>query len=265
MNGRRPLVSIITPSFQQGEYLADNLRSIREQSYAHIEHIVRDGGSTDKTLQILRAADVRWVSQPDRGQTDALNSGLAEANGEVIGWVNSDDYLYPKAVEIAVDVLEKTGADAVYGRCLLVDAHGEQIGFYNTEPFSYRRLLVRNIIAQPAVFLRRRVYERFGPLDERLSFAMDYEYWLRCARDASFTYIPQLFAAYRIHPAAKTATGAMKHAAEANDLRMRYGRGVAPTWQLWLACLRTYIGGLAKSSTTGLKLLRYASWQRARD
>lgn len=265
MIGRRqPLVSIITPSFQQGSYLADNLRSIGEQSYKRIEHIVRDGGSTDDTLQILRASDVRWVSQRDRGQTDALNKGLAEGTGDVFGWVNSDDYLYPTAVERAIDILQSTGADVVYGKCLLVDAAGIRIGSYRTEPFSYRRLLIRNIIAQPAVFFRRRVYDRFGPFDERLGFAMDYEYWLRCGREASFTYVPELFAAYRIHPAAKTSTGALKHAAEANQLRMRYGRGVVPTWQLRLACLRTYLGGIAKSSATGVRLVQYMSWQRRR-
>jgi glycosyltransferase involved in cell wall biosynthesis len=239
------------------------LRSIREQSYANIEHIVRDGGSTDGTLELLRASDVRWSSQQDRGQTHALNLGLAETSGEIIGWVNSDDFLSARAVETAVGVLEESGADLVYGRCLLVDAEGREIGLYRTEMFSYARLLERNIIAQPAVFFHRRVYERFGPLNERLSFAMDYEYWLRCGRNASFRFVPEVLAAYRIHAAAKTSTGAMKHAAEANSLRMHYGRGHAPMWRLRLACLRTTIGGFAKSSPIGFRLLRYLSWQRS--
>jgi glycosyltransferase involved in cell wall biosynthesis len=262
----RPLVSIVTPSFQQAEYLPENLRSITAQSYQPIEHIIRDGGSTDGTLAILGSAQgVRWVSEADRGQTEALNRGLAESHGEIVGWVNSDDYLYPGAVETAVRVLEETGADAVYGRCLLVDAAGGKIGFYRTEPFSYQRLLIRNIIAQPALFFRRRLYNEFGPFDESLVFALDYEYWLRCAQGSSFIYIPELFAAYRIHQAAKTSTGAMKHAAEANMLRLRYGRGVLPRWRLWLACQRTSIGGLAKSTKVGLGLLKAASWRRVSE
>lgn len=259
-----PLVSIVSPSYQQADYIADLLRSVRVQSYPRIEHIVRDGGSTDATVKILKAAHARWVSEPDEGQTDALNKGLAETTGEIIGWVNSDDYLYPTAVERAVDALRKTGADAVYGRCLLVDGRGKDIGFYRTEPFSYARLLTRNIIAQPALFFRRRVYERFGPLDETLAFAMDYEYWLRCSRECSFAYVPELFAAYRIHPGAKTSKASIKHAAEANRLRMRYGRGIVPKWQLQIACVRTTLGGLVKSRSLGLRLLQSASWGRIR-
>ena len=260
---RQPLVSIVTPSFQQAAYLSENLRSVGAQSYWPIEHVIRDGGSTDGTVEILRSAPgARWVSETDRGQTDALNKGLAESRGEIIGWLNSDDYLYPGAVEVAVRVLEETGADAVYGRCLLVDGGGAKIGFYRTEPFSYQRLLIRNIIAQPALFFRRRLYDEFGPFDESLMFALDYEYWLRCGRRSSFIYVPELFAAYRIHPDAKTSTGAMKHAAEANMLRLRYGRGVLPAWRLWVACKRTYLGGLLKSSKMGLELTKAASWRR---
>ena len=96
----RPLVSILTPSYQQGRYLADNLKSVGQQSYAPIEHIVRDGGSTDETVEILRSAgvNVRWVSKRDGGQTDALNQALAESRGDIIGWLNSDDFYYPDAV-----------------------------------------------------------------------------------------------------------------------------------------------------------------------
>lgn len=260
-----PLVTIVTPSYQQAAFLPDNLRSIREQSYPSIEHIVRDGGSTDGTVDILReATGVTWKSERDGGQTDALNKGFAIARGEILGWVNSDDFLYPRAVEMAVEALQHSEVGAVYGRCVLVDASGGQIGAYRTEPFSYARLLVRNIIAQPAVFLRRELYEHFGALDAGLGFAMDYEYWLRCSRMAPFVHVPELFAAYRIHPAGKTSAGAIRHAAEANRLRMRYGRGILPTWRLRLACARTWIGGFVKSSATGIWLLRVASWQRAR-
>jgi len=257
----------VTPSFQQGRYLAQNVASVRDQTYPLVEHIVRDGGSTDETLDLLRSASgsLRYVSEPDRGQTDALNKGLADANGQILGWVNSDDFLYPEAVSRAVAALETSGVDAVYGRCMLVDDTGGLIGFYRTEPFRYQRLVERNIIAQPALFFRRSLFDRFGPFDESLNLAMDYEYWLRCSRDSNFVYVPELFAAYRIHRAAKTASRAAEHAAEANRLRVRYGRGLLPAWRLRLAVVRTYLGGIAKSSRIGFLMVSLLKWQRIRN
>ncbi len=260
-----PLVSIVTPSYQQARYLPDNLRSIREQTYSRIEHIVRDGGSTDSSVELLRAAPgVKWTSESDSGQTNALNKGIEQARGDIIGWVNSDDYLYRGAVARAVETFLRTGADAVYGRCRLVDGNGHHIGFYGTESFSYERLLTRNIVAQPALFFSRQLYDRFGPFDETLEFAMDYEYWLRCARGLSFIYVRDLFAAYRIHAEGKTSKDAVRHAGEANHLRLRYGRGVIPAERLWIACARTYLGGLVKSRRLGLRVLSALSWQRNR-
>jgi len=174
------------------------------------------------------------------------------------------DSLYPEAVLRAGTVIDESGADAVYGRCLLVGVTGEEIGFYRTQPFRYGTLVERNIIAQPAVFFRRSLFEHFGPLDESLHFAMEYEYWLRCSREAKFVHVPELFAAYRIHRGGKTSRGAVRHAAEANRLRIRYGRGVVPAWRLGLAVVRTYIGGMAKSSTSGLRLVESLRWQRIR-
>ena len=258
----RPLVSIVTPSFQQARFLADNLRSVAEQDYPAIEHVVRDGGSSDGSVELLRSSDVRWTSQHDRGQTDALNRGIEEARGAIIGWLNSDDFLYPGAVRAAVDAMAASGADAVYGACRLVDERRSDIGVYRTEPFSYERLLLRNIIAQPALFFRKTMYQRCGPLDESLSFAMDYEYWLRCARQATFLYVPRIFAAYRIHSEGKTMRSAVRHAAEANAVRLRYGRDVLPIWRLSLANVRTSVGGMLKSSRSGVALLRRLSWRR---
>jgi glycosyltransferase involved in cell wall biosynthesis len=262
-----PLVTIATPSLQQGRWLGENLESIRRQSYSPIEQIIRDGGSTDETLSILQSAGphVRWVSEPDSGQSNALNRALAEARGDIIGWVNSDDLLYPNAVARAVEVMMSTGADAVYGRCMLVDEQGKAIGFYRTHPFSYEALLTRNIIAQPALFFRRTMYERFGPLDESLHFSMDYEYWLRCAREAVFVYVPELFAAFRIHVHAKTTTASRAQAAEVNDFRTRYGRGVLPRWRLEVISLWTSLGGVAKSLPGGVAVVRALKWQRERQ
>jgi glycosyltransferase involved in cell wall biosynthesis len=263
---RNSLVSIVTPSFQQGRFLGKTLESVRNQSYRPIEHIVRDGGSTDNTVEILKAAgsSVKWTSERDKGQTNALNRGLAQARGEIIGWVNSDDFLYPDAVARAVEVMQSTQADAVYGRCLLVDENGKEIGFYRTEPFSYPRLLDRNIIAQPALFFLRSVFERFGPLDESLHYSMDYEYWLRCSRESRFVYTPELFAAYRIHVHAKTTSSARAQAREANRFRTRYARGTLPRWRLETIRFRTWLGGMIKTLPAGIDVVRALKWQRER-
>lgn len=258
----RPLVSIVTPSYQQAQFIGSNLASIAAQDYPRIEHVVRDGGSSDGTVDILRASATTWASHPDGGQTQALNNAIAESHGEIIGWVNSDDYLFPGAVESAVSALQASSADVIYGACTIVDEVGQRIGEYRSEPFSYERLLLRNIVPQPAVFFRRRVFDRYGPFDETLNYAMDYEYWLRCSRSVPFLYVPRVLAAYRIHGSSKTVRSARAHAAEANMLRLRYGRHVLPMWRLQLACLRTTLGGIAKSTSLGLGFVRRLFWQR---
>jgi glycosyltransferase involved in cell wall biosynthesis len=257
-------VSVVTPSFQQGRFIGQTIESVRDQSYPPIEHIVQDGGSTDETLDVLRKAGptVRWVSEPDTGQTNALNRAIAKSRGDIVAWLNSDDLLYPGAIERAVEEFGRTNADAIYGACALVDESRRTIGRYHTEPFSYAMLLNRNIIAQPALLFRRTLYERFGPFDESLKFAMDYEYWLRCGREAKIVYITDLLAAYRIHLGGKTTRGARAHAAEANRVRWHYGRGVLPGWRLSLISVRTSLGGIAKSVPAGISIVRALKWQR---
>ena len=254
----------MTPSFQQGRFIGRTIESIRSQSYPAIEHIVQDGGSTDETIEVLRAAgpDVIWASEPDTGQTNALNRAIARSRGDIVAWVNSDDFLYPDALERAVEIFTTHDADAVYGSCALVDESGRTIGRYHTEPFSYQALLNRNIIAQPALLFRRAMYERFGPFDESLRFAMDYEYWLRCGRDAKIIYIPNVLAAYRIHLGGKTTRASRAHAVEGNRVRWKYGRGIMPTWKLGLISIRTSLGGIAKSIPGGVSVVRALKWQR---
>jgi glycosyltransferase involved in cell wall biosynthesis len=201
-----PKVSIVTPSFNQARFLPDTLRSVREQDYPNIEHIVVDGASTDGSVDILRKAPgIRWLSEKDRGQVDALNKGFAMATGEVLGWLCSDDTLSPDTVNTAVAALQRTGAELVYGEGEIIDEHGELVTMARVIPFDYRMLLCcNNWLPQPTVFFRRELLQKAGPLREEFDNAFDYELWLRMARFGKFSYAPEIRAQLRRHADAKT-------------------------------------------------------------
>jgi len=205
----RPLVSILTPSFNQGRWLPDNLRSVACQTYPNIEHIVMDGGSTDGSVELLEQADpaVIWRSEPDDGQTQAINKAFAQSTGEIIGWINSDDaYFDCRAVESAVAYFEThPGVDVVYGHAAKVSAEGTVISIVWAVPFSYRFLRRLDFLVQPAMFIRRRALES-GFLDESFHFAMDWELWLRLARERKFGRMRRVLAIDRVQPDRKIKT-----------------------------------------------------------
>jgi glycosyltransferase involved in cell wall biosynthesis len=229
------LVSIVTPSYQQGRFIERTLQSAARQG-AGVEHIVMDGGSTDGTVAILeRWRDrISFSSGRDGGQTAAINAGIARARGEVLGYLNSDDVYYDGAVAAAVEAFERDpSADVVYGDAVHIDAGDRIIGTYPTEEWSIERLKLVCFLCQPAVFFRRRVIERFGPFDARLNYCMDYEYWLRLGMGgARFVHIPMRLAASRVHKATKTRTQPRQVHTEINNmLRERIG-SVPDNW-LW--------------------------------
>jgi glycosyltransferase involved in cell wall biosynthesis len=233
LTAARPLVSIVTPSFNQGRFIRDTIESVFGQRYPHIEYLVMDGGSTDETVKILQEYGDRlaWVSERDRGQAAAINTGWRRARGTVLAYLNSDDTYAPDAVERAVACLEAdSGAGAVYGDGCHVDEAGTVLERYPTEPFSMGRLEETCFICQPTVFLRREVVERAGYLDESLRYCMDYDLWIRIARVARFVYTPHHLANTRLH--AETKTLGQRARAHAEILRMvhrHFGR-VAPSW-----------------------------------
>ena len=204
-----PKVSIVTPSFNQATFLEQTLRSVLEQDYPNLEYIVIDGGSRDGSLEIIKKYADRlayWQSQPDQGQTDAINQGFAHASGEILAWLNSDDLLLPGAVSAAVRALQAhPEAAMVYGDALLINAEGKTIGKFPAAQTDYRKLRRGYVhIPQQASFFRAEFWRQVGPLDVSFYFAMDYDLWVRLAALAPLVYVPQLWAAFRLHGAGKS-------------------------------------------------------------
>jgi len=203
------------------------------QSYAGIEYIVMDGGSTDETIDVLRAYGPRltWVSERDRGQADAINKGWRRTRGRIVAFLNSDDIYLPGAVEHAVRCLmEHPQAGAVYGEGYHVDERGAVLERYPTEPFSMARLEETCFICQPAVFLRRELVERVGYLDESLRYCMDYDLWIRAARVAPFVFTPRYLAATRVHAETKTLGQRVPAHAEIMTMVRRHFGHVSASW-----------------------------------
>jgi glycosyltransferase involved in cell wall biosynthesis len=207
-----PLVTIVTPSYNQAQYLEQTIASVLAQDYPNLEYFVVDGGSTDGSLEIIQRYADRlswWVSEPDNGQADAINKGLARAKGEFVAWLNSDDVYFPDAINQAVRVLQADSAlGLVYGQLRSINAAGETFNTITYHPYSLEDLLAFRIIGQPAIFMRRAVLERAGLLDSRYHFLLDHHLWIRIARLAPMKYLPVPLAAARHHPAAKNVARA---------------------------------------------------------
>ena len=208
-NSTSPLVSIITPSFNQVRYLESTIRSVLDQDYPNIEYIIVDGGSTDGSVDIIRRNSGRlawWVSEQDRGQTDAINKGFAHATGEILAWLNSDDTYEINAVREAVTFLrDQPKVGLVYGDANFIDEEGRVIGRFPAAQTDYKRLRRGYVhIPQQSAFWRADLWRKVGPLDPSFYFAMDYDLWVRLAALAPVQYLPRLWASFRLHTQGKT-------------------------------------------------------------
>lgn len=224
-----PLVSILTPSFNQGQFLGDCLASVAAQDYSRIEHIVQDGGSTDRTLDVLEAASasVTWASGPDHGQSQAVNRALAKSRGSIIGWINSDDALFSTdAVSTIVRTFtERPDVDIVFGDAVMMSADGRLLRHFRSPAINWRRLPYgRSPISQPAAFIRRSALEADELLlDEQLHLTLDLELWLRLRRrGCRFLHVRRTLAADRDHLDRKYRTIARSHDEEWAMLATKY-------------------------------------------
>jgi len=180
----KPLVSIVTPSFNQARFLDETIRSVLSQDYPNIEYIIIDGDSTDGSKEIIQKNADRlafWESVPDNGQTDAINKGFARATGEILAWLNSDDILLPGAVSSAVEELHvHPEVSMVYGNATLINAEGKKIGDFPVAQTDLKRLKRGYVhIPQQSSFFRADLWKKVGPLDPTFYFAMDYDLWVR--------------------------------------------------------------------------------------
>jgi len=203
-----PLVSIVTPSYNQARFLEETLLSVQRQDYPRIEHIVVDGGSTDGSVDVIRRHEsrlARWVSERDNGQSDAIRKGFTMADGRIFAWLNSDDTLMPGAVGVVVRELTRDPAlGLVYGDRLQVDARGNVVGTVRLP--SHRRAMFRRnfTIPQETAFFRRTHYEAVGGIDVGLHFAMDFDLWVRLSAAAPMRHLPVFLGCYRRHDTSKS-------------------------------------------------------------
>ena len=207
-----PLVSIITPSYQQGKFLQRTLESVAGQTYPQIEHIVMDGGSTDGSVDLLRAfaasqphGRFQWVSEPDQGQADAINKGLGRTNGRILAYLNSDDLYAPDAVEKAVTyLLQHPDVYLVHGRGCHIDVHDQRLDPYPSKPCDYAGLGTYCFICQPTAFWRREASDAIGTFDTTLQYGLDYDYWIRLSKRFALGFLEAELAYTRLHQDAKT-------------------------------------------------------------
>ena len=211
--------SVITPSYQQGCFIEKTIQSVISQSDVSVDYVVCDGGSQDETISILKRyrPHLRWLSESDRGQADAVNKGLSMTKGDIIAWINSDDIYYPNAFKVVSAFFEDNpNVLAVYGQADWIDECDRVIATYPTKPWYYQQLKKECYLCQPAVFFRRRLVDQLGNLDDKLEYCMDYELWLRYGRQNLFAYLPVKLAGSRIYASNKTIGGRLAAHREAN-------------------------------------------------
>ncbi|NUQ37267.1 MAG: glycosyltransferase [Caldilineales bacterium] len=229
-----PRVSIITPSYNQGQFIEDTILSVLGQDYANIEHIVVDGGSDDGTIEILQRYDrqIRWLSEPDHGQADAINKGLRMASGDILAYLNSDDTYLPGTISLVVSqFLAHPDTGLIYGDCQAINREGLPFGIIHGHPFDVSRMIQRGeFIPQQAAFWRREVVEKVGAFDVNLHFCMDHDFFIRAGCNFPGLYIPQVLANFRFHTLSKSSSQEERHWRENMAVSRRYGLS---RWSIW--------------------------------
>lgn len=229
------MISVITPSYNQAGFIEETIQSVLQQSLdSGLEYIVMDGGSDDGTLDILKKYpdSLRWYSEKDRGQSDAINKGISLSSGEIIGWLNSDDLYFPGALQKVSDYFSAhPDCRWLYGKCRIIDEQGLEIRKWLTwyknrvaRKFYYPALLLENFISQPSVFFRRSAFEATGPLELELPLAMDYDLWLRMSKLGPPGILHDYLSCFRVHDQAKSTQNIRKQFVEQYNIHKGYDR-----------------------------------------
>ncbi|MFZ7127494.1 MAG: glycosyltransferase family 2 protein [Desulfobacterales bacterium] len=206
-----PRISITTPSFNQGIFLEETIRSVLLQNYPLLEYVIIDGGSTDESVDIIKKYEPwldHWVSERDSGQSEAINKGWLRSRGDILAWINSDDLYHPGALfKVGKFFEQHPDVDMLYGDCDIIDENGAFIRPAPTQPFDLKPLVCNKwFIPQQSTFIRRRVFEQIGRIDQDLHLIMDWEYWLRIALNHfKIAYFPERLASFRRYEQAKTS------------------------------------------------------------
>jgi glycosyltransferase involved in cell wall biosynthesis len=238
ISGRLPRVSVVVPNFNGARYLPCTFASLISQTYVDTEVVVVDGASTDGSVQLIESwaerLPLRWISEPDSGQAEAINKGFRMATGEVMGWINSDDLLTPRSVELAAERFARDpDLDMVWGFCLVVDENERPLTIQN--PYVREDLAQlrrhRNFVSQPGSWYSRRAVERFGPLREDLHYLFDYDFFLKMADVGRAEFIPEVMAWFRLHGGSKSGSQENRFLREEPRVyRENGGRWLSPFW-----------------------------------
>ncbi len=226
-----PKISVVIPCYNSVDFIEETLRSILNQGYPNLQCVIVDGGSTDGTLDILKKYDgrIQWISEKDKGQSDAINKGLKLAEGDVVTYLNADD-IYEKDClgRVANFFMKNPGCKWAYGKCRIINENGMEIRKpitwyknYWQRRYSYTRLLILDFIAQPAAFWRRELTEEIGLFDVNEHLAMEYDYWLRAGARYEPGFIDEYLARFRLHPVSKSSTRFSDAAKAALDVAKR--------------------------------------------
>jgi len=205
-----PRISIVTPSYNQGLFLEETIRSVLLQGYPDLEYIVIDGGSTDGSVEVIRKYEpwiTYWTSEPDSGQSAAINKGILRSSGNILAWLNSDDVYCPDALRrIGNFLVTLPDVDLLYGDCEMIDGNGRVFDRFSVRAGDLIELLEQNFIAQPSAFWTREAWEKVGGLDENLHYAMDYDLWLRMfLGEMTSAHLPFILSRFRYHDVSKSS------------------------------------------------------------
>jgi len=222
MKHKFPRISIITPSYNQGHFLEETIRSVLLQDYPDIEYIIIDGGSTDNSKAIINKykKKLAWsVSEPDNGQSDAINKGLRRATGEFVAWLNSDDIYTENAISSAVEKLRSNPeCGMVFSNVLSMDSDSSIFNIMQYGDWGLLELMEFKVIGQPGIFMRKKALDDVGFLEDDYHWLMDHHLWLKIALKYPIKYVDEFWAAARFHPGAKNLRGAEKYGMEAFEI-----------------------------------------------